>query len=370
VASPLDHFVSTFLRPLVEGGHVEVEGLLGPGLFSRFTESSALDATLRHEYMHAVSRHTARLGPTCAPEILPPDAIALGMVWHNLLAMTHPEVRKRAGLRERVIRWNDQLLGWVGAPRTAEEVTLRYACLAMLPSLGRVDTDVSFWAGSARYLGVAPPSRLLAWKTVRRVKETKTRVPLFELLKELASEHLEIDLVPSLQAALRLSPLLDIALVDRPAFAAFDWSPPTLNAAGDPALRGAMIRLLLRRDAVSERTAVESVSSRARVLEGATIKCLRAEPALPSACASLLLQLHLELLLTEAAGRNAAPAVPMFPLAWDAVIRLGAERVAQVVGLPADRVEHLLSLETTREPVHDAPAAMLLSRAMALEVVR
>ena len=85
---------------------------------------------------------------------------ALAVVWHNLLAMTHPDVVKRTRLRRRVREWLMSMLDWIGPPLTAGDVALRYGVFARLGALGRVDTDLAFWAGSARYIGIAPPKRM------------------------------------------------------------------------------------------------------------------------------------------------------------------------------------------------------------------
>jgi hypothetical protein len=363
--SPLNRFLASFVLPLVAGGRLEVRGLFGPGMLARFTEDRLLDGTLVAEVTTHMRAHLARVGPVGAIDLLPYDGIGLATVWHNLLAMTHPEATGRSGLRRRVREWSLAMLEWVGVPRSSHEVATRHAMLARLGEVGRVDTDVEFWAGSARYVGVAPPARLVAWRSLRRVRETKTRVGFFELLQELRAEEPEESLLECAHAALALSPLTDIALLDRPPHLPFRWSPATINALGDSALRGAASRLVLaRHGAPGERG--DGASARVKVLEQATQQAVGS--GLPAPAAQLLVAFHLELLVAEALGRGAAPPAG-HALAWDAVARLGSERTARITGLEPARLERALGLDLqSREPLKEAPAAALLARAGFLEV--
>jgi hypothetical protein len=365
--APLDRFVRAFVLPMVAGGPVHVRGLVGPGMLDQLTATTKMDATLLLDVVKHVRAHLAHLGPVGAIDILPRDAVALAAVWYNLIAMTHPEVVGRARLRRKVRAWCAQMLEWVGVPRTAHEVSLRHGLLARLGEVGRVDTDVSFWAGSAKFVGVAPPSRLMVWKTVRRVRETKVRVGLFDLLAELRSEQPDLDLLEPARVALSLSPLTDVALADRPtSMGAFQWTNASVNALADNALRGASARLILSDTAsTGDRGAKDATPPRVRAIEQGTRDAVAL--GLPPAAAQILVAFHLELLVTDALGRGAPPAG--HPLAWDALARLGPERAARVVGLNFEPFEHALRLDTkSREPLRDAPALPVLERAGFLEV--
>jgi hypothetical protein len=362
-ATPLNRFLAAFVLPLVAGGHVQVRGLIGPGMLARFAADRQMDGSLVAEITKHARAHLARIGPVGPVDLLPTDAIALAAVWHNLVAMTHPESVNRTRLRRRVRAWCLRMLEWVGPPRTAADVANRHGVLARLGELGRVDTDVAFWAGSARYVGVAPPGRLLAWRNLRRVRETKTRVPFFDLLKALDAPEPDASLLEPAATALALSPLTDVALAERPEEAAFHWTSASVNAAGDHALRGAPVRLVLAR-AGSEARANEPPPPRLRVVEAATRQLATQE--VPRAAAAVLTRLHLEMLVADALGRGGAP--PGHALGWDALLRLGVPRAAAVVGLTPARVERALALDLSpREPVKDAPAAALLARAGLLE---
>lgn len=363
--TPFHRFVASFVLPLVAGGRLEVRGLLGPGILSRFTTDPMVDEPLLSEVTSHMRAHLARLGPVQSIDVLPSDGIALAAVWHNLLAMTHPEASGRVRLRRRVRQWCEAMLNWVGPPRTAREVALRHAMLARLGEVGRVDTDVTFWAGSARYIGVAPPARLLAWKNIRRVREIRQRVGFFELLQTLHADNVTEDLLEPARIALALSPLTDVALLDRPPFMGFQWTNASVNALGDTALRGAFVRTVLAGNAQTIDPRTEATTDRVQILEQATLEAV--SKGVPSPVARLLVTFHLELLVTEALGRGMPP--KNHTLGWDLVMRLGADRVAQLLGLDRQTLERSLALDVhAPEPVREAPAAPLLARASLLEV--
>ncbi|MEI8256179.1 MAG: hypothetical protein WCJ30_10960, partial [Deltaproteobacteria bacterium] len=336
-------------------------GLIGPGMLSRFRDDREIDATLVAEISRHVQVHLARVGPVHSIDLLPHDAIALAVVWHNLLSMTHPDVVGRRRLRRRVRGWLQGMLDWIGPPRSSHDVALRYGMFAQLGSLGRVDTDIAFWAGSARYVGVAPPRRMVVWRGLRRIRESKKRVSLIELLAELQTEHEDADLLPAARVAFALSPLNDMDMVDRAAPFAFSWTPQAVNTLGDPPLRGAAMRLILARAG-----GPEALSRRIRAAETATQDAARSE-ALPIAAAQMLLLFHIEMLCTEALTSATPP--KGHALAWDAIARLEPARAARIAGIDTETFERTLGLDVQRrEPLKDAPAAALLARAGFREV--
>ena len=363
-------FLTRFVTPLVAGGRVEVDGLIGPGVLAGWIRPVDLDATAVARVHDAARLRLAKVGPVGHADHLPPDILALAAVWHNLVAMTHPDVRGKMSLRRKVRQWCAAFLGWAGVPLSRADVSLRHGVLGRLAQLGRVDTHVTFWAGYADFLGVAPPASLVALPRIRRVSEEKTRVGFTELLLGLDAPDLDdesTDLVGVARAALAFSPLTDLSLADRPKPFAFAWASPALNALGDDALRGAAARILLGRGGAT-----------LRAVEQATLAAVRAE--CPPAAARLLLRFHLELAVFEGmsaaraaeAPRGGAPSsgaspLPSQPIGWDAYTRLGSERVAAIVGLPAELVARALPIDPNRSPPKEPPSAPLLARAGALE---
>jgi hypothetical protein len=363
-------FLTRFVTPLVLGGRVVVDGLVAPGVLRAWTRPVDLDPNAVARLHEAVRLRLARVGPVGRADQLSPDLLALAAVWHDLLAMTHPDVVKKVSLRRKVRQWCTSFLEWAGAPRTRADVALRHGVFGRLGQLGRVDTHVTFWAGYADFLGVAPPATLVALPKLRRVTEEKKRVGFIDLLLALEVPELDesADLLGVVRAALAFSPLTDLSLADRPKPFTFAWMPPALNALADDALRGAALRILLGRGAA----ALKAVEQATQALTGGSC---------PASVARLLLRFHLELALLDAMasgrGQDAPPRgpvapgaspVPSQPLAWDAASRLGIERVAQIVGLDPAVVARALPIDSNRPPVvKEPPSAALLARAGALE---
>jgi hypothetical protein len=365
----IDKFLRTFVTPLMTGGRVEVDGVLGLGALDELVSGpkgmnlTQADGKLMAAAVEAARAQLSRFGPTTDFVTLTEDVIGLCAAWHNLLAMTHPDVSGRTGLRQRVREWTAQFLDWVGRPRTAQEVALRHAVLARLEELGRVDTDVTFWAGSAHYVGVAPPNRLVAWKSIRRVNESKTRHDLFSLLAALAHPLPELDLLPLADVALALSPLTDLLLCDRPdSPLPFRWTGPALSMLADDALRGAAMRIAL----TPGRDVTQSLARRAAVLERATLHALTL--GAPPTAVGLLIAFHLELLVTDALARGTPP--QGHALAYELVARLGPERVAHLCRVSTVTVVDALRLDErpVRASSQQGPGSALLARAGIAEV--
>lgn len=369
----VDQFVSAFVEPLVLGGRVVVDGLIAPTALVAWTRSPHPDATRLVRICDVARRRLLRLGTVGPLDTLPLDALALAAVWYDLLAMTHPEAAGRSGLRKVARHWCIALLEWVKAPVSRFEVALRHAVLSRLGDLGRVDTHVEFWAGYADFVGVAPPKALVALPTVRRVRESRRRVDLFSLLAALEVKGSGAD-VPELtdvtRAALAASPLTDILLADRPAPWAFRWTPSSINAIADGAIRGAAHRAVLARGASS-----------VRALEQATLAAMRM--GAPRAVAETLLRFHLEMLCFDALGHRGVVSPPSSslaggapqgsvtsvsqPLAMDAYLRLGPARAAPWLGLPVEALRRALPFEPARSTIKDPPSAPLLQGAGLME---
>ncbi len=361
----LNRFLGSFVQPMANGGAVHVRGLLGPGILAEFNDLRPANATIVTTLADVLRHALARVGPAGAMVLIPADALGLAAVWHNLLAMTHPDVKDRRRLRRRVRVWSEVMLQRIGSPRTAASVAVRHAAIARLAEIGRVDTDVSFWAGSARYVGVPPPKRLLRWRSVRRVRENRTRVGLPDLLATLRATAPTEDLFEIAERALRLSPLTDLMLSARGDAMPFAWAPFAVNALADDSLRGAAIRMVLDPGARATLLPNDSPAARIHAIEAATQSAV--DSGVPARAAQALARLHVELLLTDAIGRTAPP--PGHLLAWDCVARLGAERIGSLVGLSERSIREFLNLEVrTPTPASAAPSRALLLRAGLLEV--
>ncbi|MBI5515079.1 MAG: hypothetical protein HY909_14985 [Deltaproteobacteria bacterium] len=346
------------MLPLVDGGRVEVDGLLAPGVLREWSQDPTPDATVLARIGKSMHDRLARLGAVGSADLVAPDTLGLCAAWYNLLALTHPEARGRKGLRRTARRWTLELLGWVERPYTRAEVSLRHGILGRLADLGRVDTHVEFWAGYADYIGVAPARSVVALPTLRRVREERTRVDFLTLLKALepvGAEDTDTDLVSVARVALALSPLTDLSLAERPAPLAFAWSPPAVEAMADGALRGAALRVLLGRGTPA-----------IRAVEQATLALAR-EPLTPPVARTLTL-VHLELLALDALSARASGAQgPAQPLGLDAFHALGYARTAALLGLPEALLLRALPPDPNRPAPKDPPSAPLLTCARLME---
>jgi hypothetical protein len=99
----------------------------------------------------------------------------------------------------------DTALAMVSQPltRNRTRVMARHALLHNLFHLHRKDVTISWWTGRARFQGQTPPSRLTAWKGVRRVREEVTEVDFDELLAV-------PDTAPIVATLLRRTPLTQL----------------------------------------------------------------------------------------------------------------------------------------------------------------
>lgn len=177
-------FLEHFVRPLVAGGEVQVGPPIAPEAFER------LRAELDGATVATVAIDDARAevaGLLCArpPTLLfGDDELALAVGLHNALVLAHPDadgllVTDRIRKKVAAIA-----LGQVSQPLTRERgrALARHGLLHNLHAIGRKDLLVSWWTGKARFFGQPVPSRLTAWRGLRRVREETTRAGFDELL--------------------------------------------------------------------------------------------------------------------------------------------------------------------------------------------
>lgn len=202
---PVRDFLSRFVHPLVAGGEVHIGQPIPTADVARW----------EHELAHASveqtavddARHAVVSTLVCRPPafVLEADELALAAGLHNALFLVHPRaeewsVSDRA--RRKII---DTALTQVSQPLTHNRtrVMARHALLHNLFHLTRNDVTVSWWTGRARFQGQRPPSRLTAWRGVRRVREDVTVVDFEELLAV-------PDTAPVIATLLRRTPLTQL----------------------------------------------------------------------------------------------------------------------------------------------------------------
>lgn len=247
--------VTDVLAPLILGGSLVPVRPLGPSLAVRLGQGrSIVDSDLRSRLDVARVRRARLVAPIDVLPEIDADDVALVAALNDLLQATNHEiggpftVSRYGRLLDGVV----EICRHVPAPDTALCALSRHATFARVFELSRTDTTVSWWTGRASYRGQAPPSRLLAWRGIRRVQVDEQKVGLIEMCQGFAGAD-EAAFRDALGAWLTRSPLTDIATLTRRA-PAFGWSTSTLSLIASTAGRTLAWRLLARRSA-SEVTA-------------------------------------------------------------------------------------------------------------------
>ena len=198
-------FLANFVKPLVAGGELHV------GAPIPMPELDRWDRELNDASVEQVEVDDARVSIlstlVCRPPafLLEADELALAAGLHNALFLVHPRADQwnvSDRQRRKII---DTALALVSQPltRNRTRVMARHALLHNLFHLHRKDITVSWWTGRARFQGQTPPSRLTAWKGVRRVREEVTEVDFDELLAV-------PDTAPIVATLLRRTPLTQL----------------------------------------------------------------------------------------------------------------------------------------------------------------
>nr|HEX4313024.1 hypothetical protein [Kofleriaceae bacterium] len=198
-------FLARFVAPLVKGGELHVSA---PVPLADVETWSVELGNASVELVDVDDARTAVLSTlVCRPPplVLDADELMLAAGLHDALFLVHPRadrwtVTDRA--RRRII---DTALTLVSQPLTHDRtrVLARHALLHNLFHLKRNDVTVSWWTGRARFQGQTPPTRLTAWKGVRRVREDVTVVDFEELLAV-------PDTAPIIATLLRRTPLTQL----------------------------------------------------------------------------------------------------------------------------------------------------------------
>jgi hypothetical protein len=226
------------LEPLVLGGRLRPVALIG-----RRAAQLQLQADAAVERARLYGARTL-----CAIDHLPPFSMAelqLLCVLNDLLQVPNssldtPWARNRALT---VLDWIDEALASVPPAPTVLDALSRHSTFMRLPELTRVDTEVRWWTGEQRFIGAAPPRRLVALPRVRRVRSHERRLGFGEMAPlDVAWRSRWLSSAAELIAA---SPLTNIASAARqtPQFA---WCPATLSLIETSLGRTLAFRAILR----------------------------------------------------------------------------------------------------------------------------
>jgi hypothetical protein len=317
----LRRFLETFALPLVAGGELRIGAPIDAATLAIWDVElgSHSDVTVAIDEARAAIAATLVVRPP-AFALAPPD-LRLLVALYSALVLAHPRTegwpsrRGRAALTELAERLTD-----IAAPAGRAEMLARHTLLAGLFDLSRVDTRVSWWTGRAEFKGTPAPRRLTLWRSVRRVKEEHSEVPLAEIVSDEAAA-----IVTRL---IQVSPLTDLATLGAPGrrFPGFRWDTGVAEALRDAELARAVAYCWL--GDLAERGADPAVRLRA-----AAAACDAWEEAL---AAPLEVLGRVRLRTSERAGRTAALAPADLRAATAFLVHLcGLVAVAEAAKTPA-----------------------------------
>lgn len=210
-------FLESFVVPLVAGGELVVGRPLTIADVQCFEEdlSHATDALVAVD--DARTDLLSELVVRPPPLVLDADELRLAAALYNVLFLVHPRTESWLVSRTAISRIIETARRLASQPlsRHRTRVLARHALLHNLFDVTRVDTKVSWWTGSARYQGQRPPSRLILWPSVRRVREETTTAHYEELLSS-------DEAAPIVATLLRRSPLTQLVQI-HPQAPALHW---------------------------------------------------------------------------------------------------------------------------------------------------
>lgn len=170
MARDLASFLERFALPLLRGGELHI------GAPIRQSEAAAWQSDLDRESdlqqaIHAARAHNASqwIPATGALHLSAADLNScIGL--HNILLLQHPDVRSQT----RQLGLSELALSQLVRPATsnARELVARHTLYGRALMWLRRDIDLQWWSGHTRYVGQAPPARLRALPSLRRVLST------------------------------------------------------------------------------------------------------------------------------------------------------------------------------------------------------
>jgi hypothetical protein len=238
------------LAPLVLGGPMHLVRPFGARLGLRLgIQREIVDLDLRSRLDVARVRRARLLAPVDTLPALDEGDWAVLAAFNDLVQLTNQHLvsvftrRNYARLLGNVCWLCDR----IPAPRDVLGAIARHATFGRALELVRTDSAITWWTGSARFRGETPPSRLTAWKELRRVEIDAQRIPLTDMmlgLKGIGADEFN----EALSLWLTRSPLTDLAEAARTA-PAFSWSASTLSLIATAPGRSLAFRALARQPA-------------------------------------------------------------------------------------------------------------------------
>jgi hypothetical protein len=211
-------FVSSFLLPLVRGGRLHVGRPLGPRALERLGPRVVERLGPRADEWLALARCRRAVATRFLPDVPAPPldetTLRLGAALHDLLVLVHPGLDgPRIARRQERVAAAAHALAAVGAPLSAVDTVNRHSVLARVAEIARTDSTVTFWLGRETYVGRAPPPRVTAMPTLRRVRVDVVRR---SWLREIGVPSVARDAVLALGIASPLGEALDPLRLEPP----------------------------------------------------------------------------------------------------------------------------------------------------------
>ena len=214
-ARRIDELFAGVLAPLVTGGELHPPRPIGASLAGRIAELADVFTASDDRAASAFSaRRAHRARALWAVDDLPPPSDAewrMAAALSDLLQVANPGLTGGfgGGRPARLLASIEATLAEIPPIATPLQALARHATFARLPELVRHDATVTWWTGSATFLGEPPPARLLAWPRARRVRTDARSTPLPELSRHLPA--LQGRWHGALAMLLARTPLTDLA---------------------------------------------------------------------------------------------------------------------------------------------------------------
>ena len=251
--------VRQVLRPMAAGGKVRPLEPIGAKRAQELAGAQGV-VTTSQELEEVLARRIR-----VARELVPIDALGdldhgewlLAFALNDLLQATNPTLTDWFGANRprQLLEMVRESVASAGPPRTLQQVLARHATFARVMALTRIDTTVSWWVGSETFRGLAPPQRLLRWKSLRRVRTQQQRSPLPDMVEE--EDTFARRFHDVLGAWLAATPLTDLACANRPS-PRFVWRGSTIAVLATPWGRNVAYRAVAGSE--SQRATVQALS--------------------------------------------------------------------------------------------------------------
>ena len=300
MARELAEILQRFVLPLVRGGDVAV------GRPISLEELPELEAQIPHCSPQLAPVDDARTEVIAELVVRPPalvfdmDELSLAACVHNLLFLVHPRADTwsvSSSARRRVIETAQEMASRP-LSHSRSRVLARHGLLHNLFRLNRVDTKISWWTGSATFLGQKPPTRLRTWRGLRRVREEQTVASYEDLLGT-------VEVAPVVSALMRRAPVTQLLAMTRE-------GPPLFWEDAVFLLRDAELARAVAYRSIRGSEPRQVVAAPAR-FAAAFEQMLERAPAEADvrAVAAFLVHLNALLAMTEAGDRELGPRSPL-----------------------------------------------------------